>query len=296
MIQVAICGDLNVIEGSCALINSILVNSKSDIRINIVTEYVDEYRQGINQWCDSTDVVNIINPNSIDLEELSNDIHFRDVEEFGASMKPNNIYNFIRFYLPQLLPDVDRIISLDSDTIVQSDLKDLYNILPYNYNIGGIFYESLTFEGQQFNEDFLDKNNINKNDKMFNGGVCVTNLQWWRDNQYTEKCINLMKEQKKSKNLYMGGHQSIMNTIFYNLIYDIDIHWNVAGLGGPNVDVNSFHPGMGMGPEHQYKYLIPKANILHWTGNFKPWTMKRGSGRRYCDVWWDYLYYYKEII
>ena len=69
MIQVAICGDLNVIEGSCALINSILVNSKSDIRINIVTEYVDEYRQGINQWCDSIDVVNIINPNSIDLEE-----------------------------------------------------------------------------------------------------------------------------------------------------------------------------------------------------------------------------------
>ena len=74
MIQVAICGDLNVIEGSCALINSILVNSKSDIRINIVTEYVDEYRQGINQWCDSIDEVNIINPNSIDLEELSNDI------------------------------------------------------------------------------------------------------------------------------------------------------------------------------------------------------------------------------
>ena len=292
MIQVVICGNLNVIEGSCALINSILVNSENEIRINIVTEYVNEYKEGINQWCDSTEVVRIINPNDIDLEDLSNNIYFRDVEEFGAPMKPNNIYNFIRFYLPQLLPDVDRIISLDSDTIVQSDLKDLYNILPYNYNIGGIFCESLTFKNQQFNEDFLDKNNINKNDKMFNGGVYVTNLQWWRDNQYTEKCITLMKEQKKYKDLYNGGHQSIMNTIFYNLVYDIDIHWNVSGLGEPEVDVNSLHPDMG--PEHQYKYLIPKANILHWTGKFKPWTMKRGSGRRYCDVWWDYLYYYKE--
>jgi hypothetical protein len=144
MIQVVICGNLNVIEGSCALINSILVNSENEIRINIVTEYVNEYKEGINQWCDSTEVVRIINPNDIDLEDLSNNIYFRDV----------------------------------------------------------------------------------------------------------------------------------------------------SGLGEPEVDVNSLHPDMG--PEHQYKYLIPKANILHWTGKFKPWTMKRGSGRRYCDVWWDYLYYYKE--
>ena len=59
--------------------------------------------------------------------------------DYGKN-KPNNIFNIMRFYFPELLPNiVDKVVYLDSDMIVQGDIIELFNILPEKELIGAVY-------------------------------------------------------------------------------------------------------------------------------------------------------------
>ena len=71
---------------------------------------------------------------------------------------------YFRLYLPNLLPNVDKIIYLDGDTITFDDLKEMYDIKMDEYYIKG----------------FLDIGNDNllpNNDNYIFSGVILINLE-----------------------------------------------------------------------------------------------------------------------
>jgi len=188
-----------------------------------------------------------------------------------------NIYNhmnFARFYFCDIYPNLEKVIYLDTDVIVNSDIHDLWN----NTKLDKYFFaarqqtsdytknEKRDFKFYMY--DFNDFSFIDKNEIIFNAGIFVTNLKKWKEHKITKKLENIMLKQKKSKKgIYKSGTQIPLNIVFYNQYEKIAPEWNMLDLG--NYD------------KLNIQILKEKGKILHWNGPNKPWK-KNGY---YKNLW-----------
>ncbi|KAJ0051429.1 hypothetical protein Pint_02647 [Pistacia integerrima] len=190
-----------------------------------------------------------------------------------------NPLNYARSYLADMLENcVERVIYLDSDTIVVDDIQKLWRVsLSGSRTIGAPEYchanftKYFTYEFW-FNSDF-SRVFEGKNPCYFNTGVMIMDLKRWRENNYTGKIEKWMKIQKE-KRIYELGSLPPFLLVFGGDVEAIDHRWNQHGLGGDNV-VNScrrLHPG--------------PVSLLHWSGKGKPWV--RLDAKKPCPV--DYLW------
>ncbi|KAM6549924.1 hypothetical protein CsatB_021600 [Cannabis sativa] len=199
----------------------------------------------------------------------------------------NNPLNYARSYLAELLDScVDRVIYLDSDTIVVDDIKKLWEVtLSGSRVIGAPEYCHANFQSY-FSEEFWSdiemvseafEGNNNNNEKKspcyFNTGVMVMDLVKWREGDYTSKIEKWMKIQRERR-IYQLGSLPPFLLVFGGEVEAIEHRWNQHGLGGDNVVNNcrSLHPG--------------PVSLLHWSGKGKPWV--RLESKMPCPV--DYLW------
>ena len=201
-INIVISGDKDSYIPICALINSIILNSKSikKLRIYIVCETAIELNELINKNCYvnrlSTEIrqntstnsnIKLIEPPSDIVQEIidkqsfvSQDINY--INKTKDYSKPTSIYNFIRFYFPKLLPNyVNKVIYLDTDMIVKGDIEELFNLFEDKYELSGTFSKFPYILDKKnwvkpYYSSCLSRNNL------FNAGMYVTYLDKWREN------------------------------------------------------------------------------------------------------------------
>ena len=92
---------------------------------------------------------------------------------------------FYRFFIPQVLSsDIERAIYLDSDTIVNLDINELWRVNLENKPLGAIDELHITSAPLQSAEDkYLVKNKLVAYEDYFNSGVLLLNLNYWRNNK-----------------------------------------------------------------------------------------------------------------
>ncbi|XP_022774457.1 probable galacturonosyltransferase-like 10 [Durio zibethinus] len=191
----------------------------------------------------------------------------------------DNPLNYARSYLADVLEAcIERVIYLDSDTIVVDDIKKLWSInLTGSRTIGAPEYCHANFD-KYFTSEFWSDPELSgvfegKRPCYFNTGVMVMDLVRWREGEYTRKIERWMRIQK-DKRIYELGSLPPFLLVFGGNIEAIDHRWNQHGLGGDNL-VNScrtLHPG--------------PVSLLHWSGKGKPWV--RLDAERPCSV--DFLW------
>lgn len=91
---------------------------------------------------------------------------------------------FYRFFIPQVLsPDIKKAIYLDSDTIVNLDIGELWDVNLENKPLGAIDELHITPDPLNSAKDkYLIKNNLVAYEDYFNSGVLLLNLNYWRNN------------------------------------------------------------------------------------------------------------------
>ncbi|XP_062106753.1 probable galacturonosyltransferase-like 10 [Humulus lupulus] len=192
----------------------------------------------------------------------------------------NNPLNYARSYLAELLdPCVERVIYLDSDTIVVDDIQKLWQVsLTGSRVIGAPEYCHANFQSYFSAEFWSDIEMVSeafegKSPCYFNTGVMVMDLVKWREGDYTTKIENWMKIQRERR-IYELGSLPPFLLVFGGEVEGIEHRWNQHGLGGDNVVNNcrSLHPG--------------PVSLLHWSGKGKPWV--RLESKVPCPV--DYLW------
>lgn len=192
----------------------------------------------------------------------------------------NNPLNYARSYLAELLkPCVERVIYLDSDTIVVDDIEKLWRVsLTGSRVIGAPEYCHVNFKSYftaEFwsNEEMVNEAFGGKRPCYFNTGVMVMDLVKWREGDYTRKIEKWMRVQRE-KRIYELGSLPPFLLVFGGEVEGVDHRWNQHGLGGDNVvnSCRSLHPG--------------PVSLLHWSGKGKPWA--RLDSQVPCPV--DYLW------
>ena len=160
--------------------------------------------------------------------------------------------NFARFFIFEFFPEIDRIIYLDWDMIVQTDIyklkkeyendKMIVAEMPDNWSI----FDNVIEKNSKVNVNYLEKVfKVSFSKKSFNSGMYIVNKNHFNLEKLSILITRLIKLQSKH-NIFKFGTQVIMNLFPYELEF-IDKKWNTS-------------------------LVNPESLIIHWCGNKKPWN------------------------
>ena len=154
--------------------------------------------------------------------------------------------DFLKFNLPQIFPKFDKILYLDGDIIVQSDLSELYNTNIENEYAGCVqenfIYGPLEAELQI--------------PKYFNNGVMLLNLKNMRRDDISNKMLKYRIFHCPKRFVT----QDTFNVVLQPKLKFLDEKYNIITL---DIDTSKYSD------VNQY---LKSGVIIHYAGKDKPWN------------------------
>lgn len=184
-----------------------------------------------------------------------------DAEKF-SKLKINNkrfsrsVYS--RLLIPRLFKDkYNKIIFLDCDLIIDTDLSKLYNIDLKNMVFAGVSDIGVRYFYNTSDEKIRYYKNIGFDDysifKYVNAGVMIWNLEEFsKHTEYEKKLLNFFS---KYEICYLNDQDAI-NSVFFNKIKILEPKWNLQILW-----------------DNRESYKNDLVYIYHFAGN-KPWIQE----------------------
>lgn len=167
----------------------------------------------------------------------------------------------LKFHLPEIFPNLDKVLYLDSDIIVQKDLSELFNTDINNFYVAGIVDFGVCHLKLHYKE-------LNyKYEKYFNSGVMLLNLKKMREENITSKLIEYKQNQK---NFYMDqdAFNMVLNPLVKWMSYKYNYQYCLLLMNGNKKNIKETYD------ENAYKILKKKgqgATIIHYAYMYKPW-------------------------
>lgn len=177
---------------------------------------------------------------------------------------------YYRFSLGELIPNLNKIIYLDTDVIVY---KDLYNFFNLNFN-GKIILAQYAM-GR----------------KKVNTGILLLNLLELRKKKFEKQVLKIIKKGEKLK----LHDQSLLNNNFNKFLGIFPPEFHTRPLGNYR-EIATFNKKIGNIYDKDYLYFMYKyPTIRHFLDDFKP----RNYYINYIEDWWFFArkskYFNKQI-
>ncbi|QCE09817.1 probable galacturonosyltransferase 12 isoform X1 [Vigna unguiculata] len=183
----------------------------------------------------------------------------------ALSPKYNSVMNHIRIHLPELFPSLNKVVFLDDDIVVQTDLSPLWDI-EMNGKVNGAV-ETCTGEDKfvmskklksylNFSHPLIFKS-FNPNECAWAYGMNIFDLEAWRKTNISNIYHYWVEQNIKSDlSLWQLGTLPPGLIAFHGHVHVIDPFWHMLGLGYQEntsfVDAES-------------------AGVVHYNGRAKPW-------------------------
>lgn len=186
----------------------------------------------------------------------------------------------LKFFIPSILKDLNKVLYLDGDTIIQTDIAELYDVdlgVHYLAAVRDLFTPS-DLEWKK-RADFYNTN-------YFNSGVLLINAKVWREMNISSK---LVAYRLNGYNYFMD--QDALNAVisWENVLYlHPKFNFQLSALCGEKgfKKIDDFMNHYGICEYYSFDELICDAKIIHYTFG-KPW--------KYYDspLNSEWYYYYK---
>lgn len=169
-----------------------------------------------------------------------------------------SIATYNRLFMAALLPDdVDKVLYLDCDIIVNSNIDELWETpLEDNYVVAAVdemgccagdVHERLGFDAKY---------------GYFNAGVLLVNLHYWRKHNMTSAFLEYIEHNLDKLNAH---DQDVLNAFFYDKVIHVSLAWNVELIFYFYGIIKKFNFDRGL------RYVLRHPKILHFTWKPKPW-------------------------
>ncbi|WP_251717761.1 SP_1767 family glycosyltransferase [Lactobacillus agrestimuris] len=159
-----------------------------------------------------------------------------------------------RFFIPDLIPE-DKVLYLDSDLVVDSNLDDLFKV---NLDDKAIYAVKDYHETEQFNS-----------------GVMLINNKKWREEHLRKKLVERVKESN-----VLNGDQTVINVVLKGQIGELDLAYNYQ-IGFERIAYwNDLRNVLAC-----FESVI-NPKIIHYVTEDKPFNIVSTSSLR--EKWWDY--------
>lgn len=179
---------------------------------------------------------------------------------------------FFRLAAPDLLNE-DKCIYLDTDTIVMSDLKALFDTPLDDSYVAGVWHPGVVLFDW---ESVICKNaHVPNASQYINAGVLVMNLKELRRNNVVKSFLELISQNMPSQD------QDIINHVCYGKIAFIPLKYNVI----TKLADRCFEDYKGSYSEAELKEAWNKPCIIHYADRYKPWNSEDCT---FMEQWWNF--------
>jgi lipopolysaccharide biosynthesis glycosyltransferase len=245
MYHVAYCFDVNYQQHFAAAISSLVKNfsgDRSDLCVHIITDVVsDTLSAFIDTFSKDTGISIKIHL----LDKIGRDYLDKIPDKFLNAKGYLNVAAYFRIMIPIMLDaDIDKVLYLDSDTIVNSDILEVLET-----DLDGMALAAVL---DVDNEKMSETHGL---DKYYNSGVMLINLALWRERGLTSACFEYIYDEK---NQSLMADQCVINIILHKKIKDLPYKWNrfVSNTGFSHT---------------QSDEVMRDAGIIHFITHVKPW-------------------------
>lgn len=206
-------------------------------------------------------------------------IEFVDLSYYIEKVK-NKLYTrdyytnttYFRLFLPELYPQYDKVLYLDSDIIVVGDISELYNT-DMGTNLVAAAPDDIIQKNKVFQDYAELVVGVAKYQHYFNAGVLLMNLDELRKFNFQEKFLYLLEKVKFS----VAQDQDYLNRLCKGRVTLVSHDWDVM----PYVNDET--------KEEDIK-------LIHYNFAYKPWHFEDVT---YNEYFWKYAKqteFYEEIL
>lgn len=262
-INIVCASDNGYISHCGALIVSIFENNKSNkICVYVLTEDINFQNRKLLLKCAS---------------DYNQEIEFVDIpvgifNSYPMEVQSLGYINYSTYYrllIPELLPNLDKVIYLDCDMLVLADLSLLWDLNIEQYAIAGV-------------KDALNNQvaaparlGYDSHYSYFNAGMGVWNLYFLRRINFSEKVKDYVRKNYEKIQFH---DQDILNAILFGFFLEVGMEWNLMGafLRGKDFVIHS-----------KELECIKTPKIIHFADVLKPWFKE--CDNPYKGLYWYYL-------
>lgn len=199
MMHIVFCLDNNYVPYCATTVASVIANNqKEEITFHLFVDGIsDVNRKSLQEW------VSGIEGKDIKFYKLSED----DFKDFPVGDAYINLTTYFRLVIQDKLPDIDKVIYLDCDTIVNGSLKELWNTEMGDYAVAGV--------RDRVNDSIRLYNRLRypMHDGYVNAGVLLINLKKWREFHVFDRAKEIAKAMPEA----LKNHdQDIINILFHD--------------------------------------------------------------------------------
>lgn len=169
---------------------------------------------------------------------------------------------FYRLFIPEMFPQYDKGIYLDSDIIIPGDISQLYDIALEGNLIGACPDRSVTDIPELVS--WIENGTGVRRDRYVNSGVLLMDMKKLRENRFLEHFLKLLNTWHFES---IAPDQDYINAICEGRIRFLGEEWDVM----PN----------------QGRPLFMSPKIIHYNLFEKPWLY---DGVQYADYFWKYAH------
>ncbi len=197
------------------------------------------------------------------------------LEQLGSVAAKSHVPNtaLAKFCLPNLLPQLDRVLYMDGDIIVRKDLSSLFSV-----DMGNNYIASVLDMSGKINMGMAELTHVSQ---YINSGVVLMNLPLLREHGMPDKMIKLKMEAPPE---WPCMDQDVINVTCQHNTLILPVRYNCMStmwldeFATPLATVNDFY-----GENYtSWEELQDDAVIIHYAGRPKPWKHLLCS---YRDLW-----------
>lgn len=190
-------------------------------------------------------------------------IEFKDkIGQLGIKLE-FNISSALRLFIAELLPDVDKVLFIDSDTYISCGLVELYNT-----NLGD--YPCAMVLDQPICGDLLNECDLDDNSPYYNAGVILINLKYWREHGLQDKLISCYTTRKH----FSVDDQGVINTVLSKHTLRLPYKYNAMKIIFSSNYKRFCNANVQVGFATRDEFLEAKNHpvIVHFNGPaIRPW-------------------------
>lgn len=196
------------------------------------------------------------------------------IEEIKDKLFTRDYYTkttYFRLFIPNIYPQYNKVIYLDSDTVLLGDVAELYH-QDMGSNLVAVVPDDI-IQNEAIFQEYVEKVvGVADYRKYFNAGVLVMNLDEMRKSKFQEKFLYLLETVKFA----VVQDQDYLNRLCKGRTKILDTGWNRM-------------------PVPNNKTKVEKLNLIHYNLNYKPWHY---DNILYEEYFWQYAKeteYYEDI-
>ena len=194
---------------------------------------------------------------------LGGDLHSIpfDTEKISCKLGISNhssLIAYVKYFIADLV-DREKVLYIDSDTVINGDLKSIFSIDLSGFPVAAV-------------RDI---------DGSYNTGVLLIDVAKWRELGISEQCLEICSN-KKNEQLELEdfkNSQSIFNQLFQDNCLELAKRYNVQ----VGYDLVAFYNNW-----QEHFNLEYDPIVIHYTTNRKPWNSS--VSYRFREKWWDFYH------